>query len=210
MPVALVRSSAATRRRRRPAAGYSAIPCRSTLIYKPRPAGGPSHYCPVRNWNLKQVAGGRPSLPRFLPFHRQIRTATRATSGARGPAGRSRSAGGAAPAFLFSAAPRLHAAQTDVGGQEATCEVFLRDGDRRARPQWHRSPDGAASRPGFCLPVFAYHSSGSTPAHTTLQQAGLLAGPKEQLGQATIFTYTKQTTALLLLLHAHSASFNSA
>ena len=96
-----VRSSAANAPHKRPAAGSVASPCRSILIYKPRPEGAPIHYCPAHSSRRGPVTSGRPLPRRFLPFHHQIRTVRRATSGARGPAGRSRSAGGAAPAFLF-------------------------------------------------------------------------------------------------------------
>ena len=154
-----VRSLAATRRRRRPAAGYVASPCRSILIYKPRPAGAPIHYCPVHNSRRAPVTGGRLSLPRFLPFHRRSRTVRRATSGARGPAGRSRGAGGAAPACLFlscpAAPPSFPLPGTDAGADEATCDCSALRRPPRAATMARRAAMALRRRcPGLCDAVY--------------------------------------------------------
>ncbi len=207
-----VRSSAATRRRRRPAAGYVASPCRSILIYKPRPEGAPIHYCPAHSSRPGPVTSGRPLPRRFLPFHHQIRTVRRATSGARGPAGRSRSAGGAAPAFLFlsfPAAPPSFPLPCSTQLMKRQLVTALRYGDRRARPQWHgeRQWRCGGDAPGFATPSTLYHSSGDTSALTTLQ-ATLELGSKEAAWDRRAIcclTYARNADAALLS-HAHIIS----
>ena len=216
--VALAHFSAASARHTRRAAGYVASPCRSTLIYKPRPEGAPSHYCPVRSSNLKQVTGDRPSPLLSARAHRQIRTVTTATSGARGPAGRSRSAGGAAPAFLFGRfrlpLPRF---TLPVLKQVLTRQLVKRSwryGDRRARQQWHGERRWRCVRrgPGFCLPVLGCNSSGNTSAPTTLH-ATLELGPRESLlvRQATAIAYgIRAKDRRSAALDAQNKSFDTA
>ena len=212
MPVALVRSLAATRRRRRPAAGSLASPCRSTLIYKPRPEGALTHYCLAHSSRPGPVTSGRPLPRRFLPFHRRSPTVRRATSGARGPAGRSRSAGGAVLAsFVFSGCPFLVLrCPTGAGAEYVTCEVFLRYGDA---VRGHNGTESGLAlrsrRPRVLRRRLHFTTPRATPLRSLLFSDLGARRPKEaqQAGRRAIccLTYARNADAALLS-HSHIIS----